>query len=205
MAVSRSARVTNLSRRRSNQLEVTDEALMAGAAAGDRRAFEKLYERHKTAMFNYFLRATGSRELAEDLFQELFLRVFRARESYQPREPFRVWLFTLARNLLRDRWRQLKRKPDWEDSDAEPVDPEPGPEAILGRHQEIARVRAAVLQLPPALREVLILSRYHGLSFAEIGQIMSCTEGAARVRAFRAVERLREILAEPVPLRLVKP
>ncbi len=177
---------------------------MTALAAGDRNAFEQLYTRHKTMMFNYFLRATGSRDLAEDLFQELFLRVFRAARRYEPREPFRVWLFTLARNLLRDRWRRLKRSPDWEDSATEPADPGPGPEATLGRQQECARVRAAVLRLPPALREVLILSRYHGLSFAEIGEITSCTEGAARVRAFRAIERLREILTESTPLRLVK-
>lgn len=64
-------------------------------------------------MFNDFLRATGSRDLAEDLFQALFLRVFRAGSRYEPHQPFRVWLFSLARNLLRDRWRQLKRAPEW--------------------------------------------------------------------------------------------
>jgi RNA polymerase sigma-70 factor (ECF subfamily) len=186
-------------------VEPTDESLIAALAAGDHGAFEKIYARHRTVMFNYFLRATGARDLAEDLFQELFLRVLRAARDYEPRQPFRVWLFTLARNLLRDRWRQLKRTPEWDDSDAELPDLGSGPEAAVGRQQEADRLRTAMLRLPPALREVLILSRYHGLSFAEIGQIGSCTEGAARVWAFRAIERLRDMLAEPIPVRLVKP
>lgn len=185
-------------------MEPTDEELMAALCGGDRRAFEKIYMRHKTMMLNYFLRVTGSRDLAEDLFQELFLRVFRAGSGYEPRQPFRVWLFTLARNLLRDRWRQLKRAPAWDDSDAELPDPGPGPDTLVGRQQDADRLRRALLQLPPALREVLVLSRYHGLSFAEIAPIVSCTEGAARVRAFRALERLREILTEAKPVRLVK-
>jgi len=185
-------------------VEESDEALMTALAAGDQDAFEQLYSRHKSVIFNYFLRATGSRDLAEDLFQDVFLRVFRAARRYEPREPFRVWLFTLARNLLRDRWRQLKRTPDWDDSEAELPDTQPGPEAILGRQQEADRLRTAVLRLPPALREVLILSRYHGLSFAEVARVVSSSEGAARVRAFRAMERLREILAEPKSMRLVK-
>lgn len=177
---------------------------MTALAAEDRNAFAQLYARHKSMMFNYFLRASGSRDLAEDLFQELFLRVFRAARRYEPQGPFRVWLFTLARNLLRDRWRQLKRTPDWDDNEAELPDTEPGPEAALGRQQEADRLRTAVLRLPPALRDVLILSRYHDLSFAEIAQVVSCSEGTARVRAFRAIERLREMLAEPRPLHLVK-
>jgi RNA polymerase sigma-70 factor (ECF subfamily) len=94
-------------------VEPTGESLIAACAAGDRGAFEKIYARHKTMMFNYFLCATGSRDLAEDLFQALFLRVFRAGSRYEPHQPFRVWLFSLARNLLRDRWRQLKRAPEW--------------------------------------------------------------------------------------------
>jgi len=185
-------------------VEPTDESLMAALAAGDRGAFEKIYARHKTMTFNYFLRTTGSRDVAEDLFQELFLRVFRAGSRYEPHQPFRVWLFTLARNLLRDRWRQLKRAPEWDDSDAELPDPGSGPETLVGRQQEADRLRRALLQLPPALREVLVLSRYHGLSFAEIAQIVSCTAGAARVRAFRAMERLRQTLSESKPVRLVK-
>jgi RNA polymerase sigma-70 factor (ECF subfamily) len=91
-------------------VDPSDEALMAAFAAGDEFAFERLYARYKTLMLNYFLRASGRRALAEELFQELFLRVLGARDRYQPQRPFRVWLYTLARNLLRDRWRQRSRR-----------------------------------------------------------------------------------------------
>jgi len=170
----------------------SDEALMAALAGGDRSAFERLYARHKGMMFNYFLRATGERELSEELFQELFLRVFDGRARYEPRRPFRVWLFTLARNLLRDRWRQLGRLPRWEEGAETDVGPDT--ETICSEREQAGRVRAAVLSLPPALREALVLSRYHGLSFAEVGEIVECSEGAARVRLFRALERLRQLL-----------
>lgn len=178
---------------------------MAAVAAGDQWAFERLYARHKTMMLNYFLRATGQQALAEELFQELFLRVFGGSTRYEARRPFRVWLYTLARNLLRDRWRQLGRQPDWEECDVEDVDSAPDAEAVYGDQQQVERVRNAVLRLPPALREVLILSRYQDLSFAEIAAIVSCSEGTARVRAFRALERLRALLADQaVPRKVVQ-
>ena len=177
-------------------VEQTDESLMAAVAAGDRLAFERLYARHKTSVLNFFLRTTGRHDLAEELFQELFLRVFGAGARYEPRRPFRVWLYTLARNLLRDRWRRFGRMPDWEDTEVEDVDSVPDTETSDARREEIDRLRGAVLRLPPALREVLILSRYHGLSFAEIAEIVACTEAAARVRAFRALERLRVVLGQ---------
>lgn len=178
---------------------------MAAFAAGDQLAFERLYARYKTMMLNYFLRAGGQRALAEELFQELFLRVLGARDRYEPQRPFRVWLYTLARNLLRDRWRQLGRQPDWEETEAADAASAPDAETLYGRRQQVERLRAAVLRLPPALREVLILSRYHDLSFAEIAAIVSCSEAAARVRAFRAMERLRELLPlEEIPGRAVR-
>ncbi len=176
-------------------MEPADEDLMGDLAGGDPGAFEKIYARYKTAVLNYFVRTTGAPEIAEELFQELFLRVYRGARKYEPRKPFRVWLFTLARNLLRDRWRRLGRAPEWEDCDRELADPGPDPEALAGAREEVDRLRRAVLQLPPGLREALVLRRYHGLSFAEIGEILSCSEGAARVRVFRALERLRVILA----------
>lgn len=167
---------------------------MARVAEDDTDAFERLYARHKTTMFNYLLRAAGQRELAEELLQELFLRVFDGRARYEARRPFRVWLYTLARNLLRDRWRRLGRRPQWDDAAVEVCDEAANPEARCSEQEQVDRLRAAILSLSPALREVLILSRYHGLAFAEIAAIVDCSEGVARVRLFRAVERLRKIL-----------
>jgi RNA polymerase sigma-70 factor (ECF subfamily) len=153
-------------------------------------------------MLNYFLRATGERALSEELFQELFLRVFDGRARYEARRPFRVWLYTLARNLLRDRWRQLGRRPSWDGTDAERGRASVDPETACSAQQQLGQLRDAVLGLPPLLREVLILSRFDGLSFAEIGEIVDCSEGAARVRLFRALERLRHAMpAEIAPAR----
>lgn len=183
----------------------TDEALMAALAAGDHGAFERLYARHKTAMLNYFLRATGRREMAEELFHELFLRVFDAAPAYHPRRPFRIWLYTVARNLLRDAWRARGRQPEWDDVEVDGVSAVDDVETSCGEREVVEQLRQAVSRLPPGLREVLILSRYHGLSFAEIAEIVACTEGTARVRAFRAIERLRALLdGAPVRLRVAR-
>src|SRR5215831_17545042 len=90
---------------------VSDEILMAAYQAGSQDAFRQLFDRHAGSVYGFLVRRLGDNALAEDLYQEAFLRLHRARHSYDSRRPFRAWLFTIVHNLLNDALRRRRRTP----------------------------------------------------------------------------------------------
>lgn len=173
-----------------------DEALMEEVRAGNLAAFEALYDRHHRRVFTFLLRSLGERRAAEDLLQETFLRVFAHREEYRPTAAFKAWLFTIARNLLVDQLRQRSGSRDLESVENLEAVADPGATPLQqAEARELGeRLQAAVLRLPPSQREVLLLSRFVGLSDAEIADIIGGPPGAVRVTLHRALRRVRTLL-----------
>jgi RNA polymerase sigma-70 factor (ECF subfamily) len=174
----------------------SDAALMQRLQAGDTGAFQALYERHHRAVFGFLLRSLADRHAAEDLLQETFLRVFVHREAYRPTAAFRTWLFTIARNLLIDRFRAVRGKPEPDDPEALSTLSALGAlplERAEGR-QLAERLEAAIEQLPRSQREVLLLSRVAGLDHQEIAQVIGASPQAVRVALHRALRRLHRQL-----------
>ena len=149
--------------------------------------------------------------LAEDLLQSLFLRVHRARATYQPSAAFSTWIYTIARHLVRDALdkegirtgRRETPHGSWCEAYEEPVPVEERiadkytPSEILLQRKEIAaRLQQALLSLSLEQREVILLSKYEELSFPEIAAILGCSATAAKVRAFRALKALRVALGD---------
>ncbi len=174
----------------------SDEALMEEVGQGSILAFQALYDRHHRAVYTFLLRSLGQRQLAEDLLQETFLRVFAHREDYRPTSAFRPWLFTIARNLLIDQLRQRGRRPELEGVEDLEVLANPGATPLQETEaRELGeRLQAAVLGLPLSQREVLLLSRFSGLSHAEIAELLGTSITAVRVTLHRALRRLRDFL-----------
>ncbi len=172
----------------------TDDELMARTRAGDTGAFAELYERHAGAVLTFLVRLTGDRRLGEDLLQETFIRVFRSRESYQPTGRFRAFLFTIARRLVTD-WRRRHPAAWREDPDAlNTVEASERAEHRAEVRDLAERVEAALRRLPAGLREIVLLSRYAGLTAEEIARVTGSTPGAVRVGLHRALRRLRELI-----------
>ncbi len=172
----------------------TDGELMAAVRAGETSAFSELYERHGRALLSFLARLTGDRPLAEDLLQETFIRVWRARDTYQGEGQFRAWLFTIARRLVID-WRRTRRidrvdEPAALETTLAPASPQAGAEA----RELVGRLERALRQLPEGQREVLLLSRQSGLSAEQVAQVTGSTPGAVRVSLHRALRRLSELL-----------
>jgi RNA polymerase sigma factor (sigma-70 family) len=174
-----------------NIVDESDEVFMEQFCAGDERAFSVLFERHAAAIRGYLLRLTGNGSAAEDLTQVSFLSVVRARGRFLPGARFKPWLYAIATNAARD-WQRRGRHevltedgavPDSEVSESE------SPDSAMQ-----SRVRSALEQLPQAQREAIVLHRFEGLSFAEVAEAMGVSESAAKVRAHRGYERLRELL-----------
>lgn len=171
-------------------MEPRDEALIEGLRAGDRDAVGELFDRHYDELFAFADRMLGDSHRAADAVQESFLRVLRYGDSFRGRSSFRTWILRVLRNVCLDLVRARERRHQATDvlPSPEPVPPpnEPDP--------RIARLREAIAALPATRREVLVLRRFHDLSYAEISDLCGISEGAARVRAHRALKQLKGAL-----------
>ena len=170
---------------------------MAAYANGDRRSFAALFRRWAPRIHGFFLRVLGEPAAADDLLQITFLNVHRARRSFRPLLPLRGWLFSIAAHALQDELRRRKRLPLAPEEQQEAVADTVAAEDVsvsLESRQLALTVRAALERLPESQRAVLHLHRFEQMSFAEIAQVLGTSEGAVKLRAFRAYERLRSEL-----------
>jgi RNA polymerase sigma factor (sigma-70 family) len=177
-----------------SQPEATDEALMRRYVVdGDRAAFQELFRRYADRLIGMFRRSGCSEAVAQDMLQQTFLHVHRARNDFHLDSKLRPWLFTIATNVKREHYRRLQRKPE------SSFDPERHPEPATAPAASSASdrlVRRALSDLPDAQREVILLHWYEELGFNEIAQIVGASVSAVKVRAHRGYERLREALRE---------
>lgn len=183
-------------------MELTDAELLAAFKAGDPEALGLLMERHKAALYGYLLRLTGRQDAAEDVFQEVFLKLVRDPGAYGEKEKFKAWLFTVARNAAMDHFRRQAAKGEVPlegvDGKAGPADflasAEPGPEQAFYGKDLGRRIDAALASLSEDQREVFYLRHYSELSFREIAQALKLPIGTVLARMSRAAARLREKL-----------
>ena len=186
-----------------------DEELMVRVAAGDRGAFAELFARHKPQVVDlahYFVR---SREAAEDIAQETFLRLLRAADTYRPAARFTTWLYTIARNLCYDELRQHRRQVSIESLLGRPPTAEdeipgsdgsvrartsPGPDAMAQQRELTRLANDAILDLSTEHRQIIGLRLDEGLAYAEIAERLGCSVGTVKSRLHYALQRLREEL-----------
>jgi len=181
-----------------------DDNLVASYLAGDLAAFDKLFERHRRGLFSYLYSMVGSREDVEDLFQETFLRAIAALPRYRARGKFRAWLYKIARNLARDRVRQLMvrgtpvRLGTMSSDDVEsrqPVldlpDGKPSPRNVAVSREKQNWIDRAIETLPAPQREVFVLREYAGMPFKEIALVQQRPIGTVLARMHYALEKLR--------------
>ena len=190
----------------------TDVQLMLDVKAGDERSFELLLRKYRAPLVNFLYRMVHDTGLAEDLAQEVFFRVYRARNDYAPSAKFTTWMFRIATNLalnsVRDnRHRQLEismdQTVDRGEDEMRPLDvPDRAP---LIEQQLVARTRSemilrAIHALPEKQRAAVLLHKYQELDYDEIARILECSESALKSLLFRAYETLRGELAPLVNL-----
>lgn len=169
---------------------------MAAYVRGDRAAFTELFARYAPRLQRLMQRDLGGAEVAHDLVQQTFLQLHRARNDFRPGAKLRPWLFTIALNLKRQHFRRRARRPqtslDAEGPGFEPVAARGNPE----RSANDAQLRAALLQLPDAQREVIVLHWFEGMTFREVAQVVGASQAAVKVRAHRGYNRLRETMGQ---------
>lgn len=180
--------------------DVTDESLMLRYAAGDASAFERLYRRHKDALWRYFLRQGCDEATAGELFQDIWARLIRARASYKPQARFATWLYTLAQNRLVDHWRAQRPHEDLETHEAMLAAPEQAtPAARASQAEQAERLRRAIRALPDEQRSAFLLQAEGGLTLEEIAQQQGVGRETVKSRLRYALAKLRQELADVWP------
>lgn len=179
-----------------NSDEVSDHELMRRFSEGEEAAFAELVRRYQRSVVSYLARMLGNPSRAEELGQEVFLRVFRHRASYTREAEFSTWCFTIAVNLGRDEIRSRRRRGPHAGSDAlEDLsdDAPPAPDAGLERDELQGRVRRALARLPEPFREVLTLRDLEGRSYEEIAAVLGAELGTVKSRINRARLAFRDV------------
>ena len=184
------------------EMEIETQVIARGLRRGDPDVLDALIERYKYRLFRYLLYLTGRREIAEDLFQETWIRVLERGRQYDGKSKFEPWLFTIARNLVIDN--QRRRQPrfldllnggtseeTWLDVQASK---QPSALDIVSRQETSELVDAGLAQLPAPYREVLVLRFQEEMGIGEIAQVVRAPLSTVKSRLYRGLEAMRELL-----------
>jgi RNA polymerase sigma-70 factor (ECF subfamily) len=174
----------------------SEDELVRRCLAGDLRAFDALVLAYRGRIDTLARLALGSREEARDVAQETFVRAFQALPRYRPQGRFRIWLYTIAANLCKNRLKARRPAVSWEEAGLVEmwIDPAPGPEAALLARERLQALGAAVAAMGDRDRLVVLLYYQDDLSVEEIARVVGCRPGAVKVALHRARARLRERL-----------
>ncbi|WNJ17290.1 RNA polymerase sigma factor [Pontibacter sp. G13] len=175
---------------------MSDNALMLKVKAGQMDKLGLLYERYSRALFGYFYRMTGNRSnLSEDLVQNVFYRMMKYRHTFKEDGHFRAWMYQMARNVFADEYRKPNPIQHSQDIDTTQIEPDQatGIEQQIAQQEEVELLHAALKLLSHEKREVLILSRFQQMKYHEIAEVTNSTEGAVKVRVYRAMQELKRV------------
>ncbi|MGA2851747.1 MAG: sigma-70 family RNA polymerase sigma factor [Terracidiphilus sp.] len=184
-----------------------DAAVMLRVAAGDEASFNYLVQKYHRAMIHFLFRMVRNQAVAEELAQEVFLRVYRSRESYRAEAKFTTWLYRIATNLAVNNARDTRHEraaqtlyldaPDEETGTTPDVaDDEPSVEQHLMHDERMAAIRKHVMALPERQKMAVLMHKYQGMDYRQIGDVLKLSESATKSLLFRAYQTLRDKLKE---------
>ena len=186
--------------------QVDDGAVVSAFLAGEERAFQELVDRYQTRLLNFIFRTIGDRERAEDLVQEVFIRVYRHLHRFDRSKKFSTWIYTIASNLAKNELRNRSRNPlvlfqairkNWQDEDR-PLqfeDPASRPDDLYRKRHLRELVELSVERLPEHHRQVFVLRELEGKSYEEIAEITDCNPGTVKSRLNRARNAFAAIIS----------
>jgi RNA polymerase sigma-70 factor (ECF subfamily) len=184
-----------------------DAAVMLRVAAGDEASFNYLVEKYHRPMIHFLYRMCRNQAVAEELAQEVFLRVYRARDSYRAEARFTTWLYRIATNLAVNNARDTRHEraaqtvyldqPDQETGTTPDLaDDEPSVEQRMLREERMAAIKSHVMALPERQRMAVLMHKYEGMDYRQIGEVLKLSESATKSLLFRAYQTLRDKLKD---------
>lgn len=177
---------------------LTDNALMLEVKSGDIQKLGLLYERHKKRLFGFFYNMNSDAALSEDLVQNVFVRMLKYKHTYTGDGSFVAWMFKTARNVNYDHYKKNKKQHNSYnlESVAYKLDNGENAELVMIQNDDISNLKIAMSKMDPEKREILVLSKFKEIKFSQIGEIIGCSEGAAKVKAHRALKELKGIFQQ---------
>jgi len=171
-----------------------DNMLMLKVKEGDLDKLGLLFERYKKPLFGFFYGMTRDSELSEDLIQNVFFRILKYRYLFRGEGDFKTWMFHIARNVSHDHFKKNRAQhkealENWENKLAT----EENRVTQFKQDDELHLLSMAMDRLPEEKREILLLSKFQDKKYKEIGEILGCSEGAVKVKVFRALQELKEV------------
>lgn len=179
---------------------------MLKVKAGQLDQLGLLFERYNRPLYGFFFKLTCDQEVSEDLVQNVFVRIIKYRHTYKGDGKFSTWMYHMARNLFADHYRKEKRrgyKEDVETADRYHQNEENAERSKIAS-EELDMLQLALNRLPEDKREILVLSKYQGMKYKDIADLLDLTESAVKVRIFRALKELK-VCYEKLEYEVVKP
>jgi len=198
-------RPTRLSGAESDGVERSDAEVMLAVASGDEAGYNYLVQKYHRQIIHFLFRMVRNEAVAEELAQEVFLRVYRSRESYRAEAKFSTWLYRIATNLAVNHARDTKHERMAEKMELDAPDQESGatPEVAdddlnieqrMLRDERLAAIKAQVMALPERQRMAVLMHKYQEMDYRQIGEVLKLSESATKSLLFRAYQTLRERL-----------
>lgn len=173
---------------------LTDNALMLKVKDGDLDRLGLLFERYKRPLYGFFYGMNRDADLSEDLVQNVFFRILKYRYLFRGEGDFRTWMFHIARNVNHDNFRKNKlQMKDSLEHWQERLGTHDNRSTEFEKDEEMQLLSMAMDRLPEDKKEILLLSKYQDKKYKEIGEIIGCSEGAVKVKVFRALQELKEV------------
>ena len=170
---------------------LTDEQIMYKVAKGDISQSADLFDRYNERIYNYYLKCTYDRTLSQDLTQQVFVKLIKYRTSFKNDHSFKAWIFRIATNVKYDHFRKEKSYKNRNQVYDSQQDHTYDPSEILEKSEQEKQLHAALKQLPEDQREVIWMTRFERMKYAEVAKIYNCTESAIKVKVHRAMKRLK--------------
>jgi RNA polymerase sigma-70 factor, ECF subfamily len=194
-------------RRTGDWATMTDAEIMLRVRDGDDAGYDILIEKYRKPIINFMFRMVHNQAVAEELAQEVFLRVYRSRQTYRAEAKFTTWLYRIATNLGVNHARDTKHERMAQNVYLDQPDPETGmtpdvaddtasAEENLVRDERMRAIRQHVMALPERQRNAVLMHKYHGLDYKQIGEVLKLSESATKSLLFRAYQTLRERLKD---------
>ena len=174
---------------------LSDNELMLKVKSGEIARLGLLFERYHKPLFGFFYRSTRQAEISEDLVQNVFEKILKSRKLFRGDGKFSTWMYTIARNEMVDHFKRSKRMPELSQIEVEQQEgeTEPGYFEVEQKKEELKLLQFAFGKLEDEQQQLITLSKYQGLSYREVGEVMKVSEGNARIKVFRAMQNLKTI------------
>ena len=175
-------------------MHTDDKELIEAFQAGDEFAFVSLYNRYKSAVYVFCVKMLGNREMAQDVLQETFLRIYENRDRLLNTGSFKAWLFTIARNQCLNQLRRVNRQIPLDEEKQAAVNVAETPVQSMEKSERIEMVNHSLSRLKPDYREVVVLREYQNLSYEEIAAVTRTTVSSVKSKLFKARRKLADMM-----------